>query len=360
MQGSYQVTIVWWRVRSIFGDVSVLKFSTNMQNLREKYDGRNVLITGGLGFLGSNIAHRLVEYGASVTLLDALLPLYGGNKFNIHGIEDKVEVIIGDVRDFRLVEKVIEGKDIVFNLAAQVSYIDSIEIPFEDLDINCKGHLVVLDACRHKNPDAVIIFPSSRMVLGKILYTPIDENHSTEPLSIYGIHKLTGEKYYLAYHRTYGQKTVVLRITNPYGIRQQMKHSKYSLVGWFLRQAIEGKTIQVFGDGKQLRDYIYVDDIVDAFLRAGISDKAIGEIYNIGFGKSYQFSDMVETVLKVVGRGKLEYVPWPKNYEKIETGSFEMSLEKVKMYLGWSPKIELEEGIRKMFEYYKEFKQYYW
>jgi UDP-glucose 4-epimerase len=332
----------------------------NMQYLREQYHNKNVLITGGLGFLGSNIANRLVEFGAKVTLLDALLPLYGGNKFNIRDIEDKVEVIIGDVRDFRLVEKAIEGKDIIFNLAAQVSYIDSIEIPFEDLDINCKGHLIVLDACRHKNPRAVIIFPSSRMVLGKIVYTPIDENHPTEPLSIYGIHKLTGEKYYLAYHRTYGIKTVILRITNPYGIRQQMKHNRYSMVGWFLRQAMGRETIQIFGDGKQLRDYVYVDDIVEAFLRAGISNNAIGEIYNIGFGKSYQFADMVKAILKVIGEGKFEYVPWPENYEKIETGSFEISLEKAKRDLEWTPKIELEEGIKKMYEYYKEFKKYYW
>ncbi len=331
-----------------------------MDSLKNKYKSRNVLITGGLGFIGSNIAHCLVKYGANVTILDALLPLYGGNKFNIHSIKEKVEFIQGDVRDFRLIEKTVEGKDVVFNLAGQVSYIDSIDIPFEDLDINCKGHLVVLDACRHRNPDATIIFPSSRMVLGKILYTPLDENHPTEPLSIYGIHKLTAEKYYLAYHKTYGLKTVILRITNPYGIRQQMKHSKYSLVGWFLREAMEERTVQVFGDGKQLRDYVYVDDIVEGFLKAGVSDKAIGEIYNIGFGRSYQFSDMVKTVLKVVGKGKLKHVPWPKNYEKIETGSFEVNVDKAKKDLGWSPKIELDEGIRKMYAYYKDYRQYYW
>ncbi|MFQ5964758.1 MAG: NAD-dependent epimerase/dehydratase family protein [Candidatus Scalinduaceae bacterium] len=328
--------------------------------MKDYFKDKKILITGGLGFLGSNIAHQLVEYGANVTLLDALLPLYGGNRFNIHGIEDKVEVIIGDIRDFRLIEKTVEGKDIIYNLAGQVSYTDSIEIPFEDIDINCKGHMIVLDACRHRNPHATIVFSSSRMVLGKILYTPVDEKHPTEPLSIYGIHKLTGEKYYLAYHKTYGLKTVILRITNPYGIRQQMKHDKYSLVGWFLRQAMERKTIQIFGDGKQLRDYIYVEDIINAFLTASISDKAVGNIYNAGFGKSHQFSDMVKTVLKVVGQGKLEYVPWPENYEKIETGSFKMSLEKAKSDLGWSPKIELEDGIKKMYEFYKKFKHYYW
>ncbi len=331
-----------------------------MDELKEKYKNKNVLITGGLGFLGSNLAHKLVEYGANVTILDALLPLYGGNKFNISGIENNVQVIIGDVRDFRLIEKIIEGKDIIFNLAAQVSYIDSINIPFEDLDINCKGHLIILDACRHKNPDAKIIFSSSRMALGKLLYSPVTEDHPAEPLSIYGIHKLTGEKYYQAYHKTYGLKTVILRITNPYGIRQQMKHSKYSLVGWFLRQAIEGKTIQIFGDGKQLRDYIYVDDLVQAFLKAAVGDKAIGQIYNAGLGRSYQFSEMAKTVLRIVEKGKIEFIPWPKNYEKIETGSFEISIAKAKRDFNWIPQIELEEGVRRMYEYYKKSKQFYW
>lgn len=331
-----------------------------MDELKEKYKNKNVLITGGLGFLGSNIAHKLVECGANVTILDALLPLYGGNKFNISGVEDKVQVIIGDIRDFRLVEKLVEGKDIIFNLAAQVSYIDSINIPIEDLDINCKGHLIVLDACRHKNPNAKLVFSSSRMALGKLLYNPVTEDHPTEPLSIYGIHKLTGEKYYHAYYETYGLKTVILRITNPYGIRQQMKHSKYSLIGWFLRQAMEDKTIQIFGDGKQLRDYIYVDDIVEASLKAGICDQAVGQIYNIGFGKSHEFREMVKTILQVVNKGKTEHIPWPKNYEKIETGSFEMSIEKAKKDLKWLPRIELEEGIKRMYEYYKKFKQFYW
>lgn len=331
-----------------------------MSPLKDQYQGRNVLIMGGLGFIGSNLAHRLVELGAKVTILDAVLPLYGGNNFNIRGIEDKIELIAGDIRDFRLVEQTIEGKDVIFNLAAQVSYIDSINIPFEDLDINCKGHLILLDACRHKNTKAQIVFSSSRMVLGKLLYNPVTEDHPTEPLSIYGIHKLTAEKYYLAYNKTYGLKTVILRLTNPYGIRQQMKHSKYSLIGWFLRQAMEGKTIQIFGDGKQLRDYIYVDDVVNAFLEAGVREKAVGQIYNTGLGKSYEFGEMVNTVLKVVGAGKVEYVPWPADYEKIETGSYEISLEKARRDLEWFPRIELEDGIRRMHEFYQVNKQFYW
>jgi len=331
-----------------------------MDDIRDYYQGKSVLITGGLGFLGSNIAHTLVPYGAKVTLLDALLPLYGGNRFNLHGIEDRVELVIGDIRDETLMNKLVQGKDVIFNLAAQVSYIDSIHIPFEDLDINCRGHLVVLEACRRNNSAARIVFPSSRMVLGKLLQSPADEKHPTEPLSLYGVHKLAGEKYYLTYHRTYGLKTTILRIANPFGIRQQMKHNKYSLVGWFLRQAMEDRTIQIFGDGSQLRDYLYSDDAVEAFLRAAVSERAIGEIYNVGSGSSHPFYEMVQTVVDVVGQGRLEYVPWPQNYEKIETGGLEISIEKARRGLRWSPRFNLKEGIGKMYLFYKEFKPYYW
>lgn len=331
-----------------------------MKTLKEIYCGKKILITGGLGFLGSNLAHKLVEFESEITLLDALLPLYGGNRFNINEIENKVKVIIGDIRDFRLIEKLVEKKDIIFNLAAQVSYIDSINIPLEDLDINCKGHLIVLDACRHRNPGAMLVFPSSRMVIGKVNYNPVDENHPTEPLSIYGIHKLTVEKYYIAYHRTYGLNTVILRLTNPYGVRQQMKHDKYSLVGWFLRMAMEGKTIKVFGGGSQLRDYVYVDDVAEAFLNAGIYGSGSGQIYNIGLGKSYEFLEMVEKVLSIVGKGSIEHIPWPENYENIETGDFKLSIEKAQKDWGWNPSIDLGEGIKRMHIFYKKYQRYYW
>lgn len=334
--------------------------TVNMINLKEHYFNKKVLITGGLGFIGSNIAHKLVEFNSKVTILDAQFALYGGNKSNLRGIENKVEFITGDIRNFRLMEKLIEDKDIIFNLGAQVSYIDSIDIPFEDMDINCKGSLIVLDSCRHRNPKARIVFPSSRMVLGKIKYSPVDENHPTEPLSIYGIHKLTGEKYHIAYNKTYGLNTVILRITNPYGIRQQMKHSKYSLVGWFLRQAMEAKTIKIFGDGNQLRDYIYVDDIVQGILCAGADNKKTCEIYNLGFGKSVKFRDMIEIVIDTVGQGKVEYVPWPADYEHIETGDFEISIEKAKKDWDWKPSIELIDGVRKMYKYYKKYQSLYW
>jgi len=329
------------------------------QDFYSKYKGKNVLITGGLGFLGSNIANKLVSLGANVTILDSLNPLYGGNWFNVEGIKDKIKVIIGDIRDEELVYGLVIDKDIIFNLAAQVSYIDSSVIPFIDLDINCRGHFTILEACRKNNKDAKIIFSSSRMVLGKIKYSPMDENHPTNPLSIYGIHKLAAEKYHLMYFKDYGMKTCVLRITNPYGERQQIKHNKYCLPGWFMRLAMENKPITVFGDGLQLRDYIYSDDLIEAFIRVGVTDKTDGQLYNCGSGKSRLFKDMAELVVKAVGQGEVKYVPWPENYEKVETGDFETNISKLSSAIDWTPQISLEQGIEKMVAYYKKNKNNY-
>lgn len=316
------------------------------------FAGKSVLITGGAGFLGSNLAHELARQGARIGILDTLDPRYGGNLFNLTGIP--ADVTVGDIRDADLLEKILPGTDYIFNFAAQVSYIDSANIPFEDLDVNCRGHLVLLEACRRHCPQVKIVFSSSRMVLGKILFDPMSEKHPTLPLSLYGIHKLTAEKYHLMYTRTHGIKTVVLRITNPYGIRQQIKHSKYSLPGWFLRQAMEDKTIGIFGDGEQLRDYIYVSDIVDAILSVASADGTSGELYNCGTGRSSKFKDMIETIIRVVGKGRVEYKPWPKDYERIETGDFNVDTAKIRQATGWSPKVSLEEGVRRMYEYYRE------
>ena len=336
-----------------------MKQSMKKNNQLKEYKDKKILITGGLGFIGSNLAKRLVKLGAHVSILDNLAPLYGGNYFNVSEIKNKIDITIGDIRDEKIVTKLIKNKDIVFNFAAQVSHTDSASIPYEDLDINCKGHLNVLECIRKHNPNTKILFSSSRLALGKIQQNPITETHPTEPLSLYGIHKLTAEKYYALYNRNYGIKTVIFRITNPYGERQQIKHNKYSIPGWFMRLAIERKTIQIFGDGKQLRDYIYIDDLVEAFLLAGINNNTNGKLYNCGFGKSIAFSKMVKNVIKNVGTGKIEYVPWPKNYELEETGHCETDISKLKNDTGWIPSINLEKGIKKMCLYYKKnFKKY--
>lgn len=327
----------------------------------EKYKGKEVLITGGLGFIGSNLAIKLVELGAKVTILDNLAPLYGGNQFNILPIKDKVNLEIGDIRDKELIDKLIPGKDFIFDFAAQVSYVDSPDIPFEDLDINCKGHLNILESCKDSNKQAKIVFSSSRLVLGNIKKKLITEDHPTNPLSLYGVHKLTAEKYFYMYNRNYGLRTAVLRITNPYGERQQIKHSKYSIPGWFMRMAMEGKTIKVFGNGNQKRDYIYIKDLVSAFIYVGISDKTDGEIYNCGSGKMIRFKDMVKNIIEVVESGKMEYVPWPDNYkrDKNDEKDIKTSISKLQEVTGWKPKANLNESLKSMFDYYKDNKDKY-
>lgn len=323
------------------------------------YKNKNILITGGLGFIGSTIAHRMIEYGANVTIIDNLNPLYGGNIFNIKDIEDKIEVIVDDILSSNKLIDQIKTADIIFHLAAQVSYIDSLNIPEKDLDLNARSTLNILELSRKYNPKIRIVFSSSRMVYGKIEKPLVSEDCSTNPLSLYGIHKLTSEKYLLMYYKDFGIPTTILRITNPYGPRQQIKHSKYSLVGWFIRQAMEGKVIKIYGNGQQLRDYIYIDDIVNAMIRSVVSSKSIGEVINIGSGTSTKFRDMVQSVVKIVGNGSIEYIPWPDDYEKVETGDICVDISKLKNITNWQPEYSLEKGILKTFDYYKTNMKYY-
>ena len=320
--------------------------------LNQSFAGRRVLVTGGLGFLGSSLAVRLVEYGAQVTVIDNLHPLYGGNRFNIADVADKIEVVVGDVRNLEVLKPLIARTETMFHLAAQVSYIDSLSMPYEDLDLNAKATLGILESCRTLNPTMRILFSSSRMTYGRVEGPLVHETSPTNPLSLYGIHKLTAEKYLLMYYKDFGIPTTVLRLTNPYGPRQQIKHSKYSLVGWFVRQAMEGKTIKIFGDGAQLRDYVFADDIVDAMLRCAVTPAAEGEVINVGSGQSTAFRDMVSAVIRCVGRGRAEFVPWPENYERVETGDIAVDISKLQALTSWQPRYTLDEGIRRTFEYY--------
>jgi UDP-glucose 4-epimerase len=319
-------------------------------NVSTYYREKRILITGGLGFLGSNLAHKLVSFGANVTNLD---PLYGGNLYNVSSVRDKLKVIIGDIQDESLITPLLVDCDIVFHFAAQVSYIDSLNIPFRDLDLNARATLSILEIIRKHNLQTKIVFSSSRMVIGKSNNRIVDESVPTNPLSLYAIHKLTSEKYLLMYHSDFGIPVIIFRITNPYGVRQQLKHNKYSLVGWFIRMAMENKTITIFGDGKQLRDYIYVEDIIEAFLLSTANPKSNGEIINLGSGYSSEFGEMVKNIIRIVGSGEIKYVDWPANYERIETGNFQVDISKLKSLTDWAPSFTLEQGIRQTYEYYK-------
>ncbi|MBI4056164.1 MAG: NAD-dependent epimerase/dehydratase family protein [Elusimicrobia bacterium] len=316
------------------------------------FRGRRVLITGGLGFIGSNLAHRLVKLGAEVSLLDVLLESNGGTPINIQGIEHRVETIFGDIRDRDLMQRCVSGKDFIFNLAGQVSYKDSLEDPFLDLDISCSGQLNLLQACRLVNPQVKIIFASSRLVYGKPLSLPVPETAATEPLTLYGIHKLTAEKYHLLYWKNFGIRTVILRITNPYGPRQNVKNGKYGIVNWLLQLALSGGTLRLYGEGSQKRDVLFIDDLVDIFLEAALRESANGHVLNAGSGIGIPLKEIAEMAVQAAGRGRIEHVDWPSAEQQMETGDFVADIGTMSKILGITPKTSLPEGLARARDYY--------
>jgi len=330
-----------------------------MNDLAYFRDAR-VLITGGAGMIGSTLARLLVEQGAEVTVVDALLPAYGGNRFNLHDVLDKLVFVKGDIRDLKRVKKWVDGADYVFSLAAQVSYVDSNHDPLLDLDINCRGHLKLLLVLSQINRRAKVVFTSSRFVYGSIDYNPVDEGHPFNCLSIYGIHKLAGEKYYRFYHDAHGLDTVSLRITNPYGPRQQMKHSKYGIVNWFIRLALEGKPLTVFGEGLQQRDYIFVEDVAEGMVSAALTPQTAGQVYNLGSGAGTPFIDMVRLIGEVIPGTDIQYVPWPADRYFVETGDFIADITRLKEAADWTPRTHLREGIEKTVAYYRQNREQYW
>jgi UDP-glucose 4-epimerase len=328
--------------------------------LNTEYKDKRVLITGGLGFIGSNLAIRLVGLGAEVTLIDSMIPQYGGNKFNLIDIKDKVHINYSDVRDDYSMNHLIRDKDYLFNLAGQVSHIDSMIDPLTDLEINSKSQLSILEACRKSNPQIRIIFTSTRQVYGIPQYLPIDEKHSLNPADINGINKISGERYHLLYSRVYGIRCVVLRLTNTYGPRQLVKHNKQGFMGWFVRQIVRGEKIHIFGDGKQLRDLNFVDDVVDALLAVGINENAYGEVFNLGSDKPVSLKELVELMISINGKGSYELAPFPEEKKKIDIGSVYTDFKKIEKVIGWSPKVSLKEGLKKTFEFYRKYGEHYW
>jgi UDP-glucose 4-epimerase len=326
----------------------------SLPDFRPHYEAKNALITGGLGFIGSNLAHRLVGLGAKVLLVDSLIPEYGGNLFNIEGIRDQVQVNIADVRDEFGLRYLLKGQDYIFNLAGQVSHTDSMIDPYTDLEINARSQLSILEACRHGNVNANIIFASTRQIYGKPEYLPVDERHPLQPVDINGINKLAGEWYHIVYHNVYGLKTVSLRLTNTYGPRMRVKDARQTFVGWWLRQMVEGKPLQIFGDGLQVRDFNYVDDVVDAMLLVGFNDVANGQIYNLGGDDPINLKDLAEVMIDVYGRGHYEFVPFPDERKRIDIGDFYGDYRKIRSKLGWRPRASLREGLGRTLAYYEE------
>jgi UDP-glucose 4-epimerase len=322
------------------------------------YSGVRVLVTGGLGFIGSNLSHRLVQLGAEVTLLDALLPETGANLYNIKDIEREVRVNICDLRDEAAVNQLVQGQDVIFNLAAQVSHTRSMREPFYDLDINCRGHLTLLEACRKYNPDVKIVYTGTRSQYGRIQYTPVDEEHPINPVDTNGITKHAAEQYHLLYHNVYGMKTTSLRLTNTYGPRHQMRHSEQGFINWFLRLAMDDETINVF-DGSQKRDLHYVDDVVEALLLAGVNPRSDGEVFNTG-GEALSLLEIAQTIVDVAGCGSISVKSFPEERRRIEVGSYIADYTKIQKTLGWKPTTPFREGVKKTLEYYEAHRKHYW
>ncbi len=318
------------------------------------YRGRRVMVTGGLGFIGSNLARRLVDLGADILIVDSLIPEYGGNLFNIHGIEDRVRVNIADVRQGTTMEYLVRDREVIFNLAGQVSHIDSMREPFTDLEINCRAQLSLLEACRRRNPRAKVVFAGTRQVYGRPERLPVDETHLVRPVDVNGINKAAGEYYHLLYNQVFGVRACSLRLTNVYGPRQLIKHNRQGFIAWFIRLAIEDREVEIYGDGSQLRDFVYVDDVVDAFLRAGASEACNGEVFNVGGREPMSLRDLVTLLLEVAGSGRVRFVEWPPEKKRIDIGSFYTDWSKFRRTTGWEPTVGLRDGLARTIAYYRE------
>jgi UDP-glucose 4-epimerase len=320
---------------------------------------KRVLVTGGLGFIGSNLAARLLAEGARVTLCDAMIEGYGGNPANIREIRSEVEVDGSDVRDAEAMERLVAGKDVVFHLAAQVSHIMSLSNPYPDIDINIKGTAVVLEACRKVNPEAVVVRSGTRGQYGPAVKLPVSEETPSDPRGIYEISQLSAEMICRTYTRIHGIRTVPLRLTNIYGPRSQMRHSQFGVVNWFLRLALEGRPIPIFGSGKILRDFLYVEDCVEALIRAAGEPKAIGEILNVGHDRPSTFLEVAEILREIVPGTRIEFTEFTPERRAQEPGDFVSDIAKIRRLVNWEPKTGLREGLARTAEFYRERREDY-
>ena len=322
--------------------------------------GKNVLITGGLGFIGSNLARELVAAGSNVVLVDSLIPEYGGSFANIAGIADQVRVNISDVRDEHSLRYLVQGQDVVFNLAGQTSHLDSMENPHTDLEINCRSQLSILEACRSHNPEVRVVFASTRQIYGRPQYLPVDEQHPLAPVDVNGINKTAGEWYHLLYGDVYGIPVCVLRLTNTYGPRMRVKDARQTFLGFWFRQLLDGEELLVFGDGAQRRDFNYVDDAVRAFLLAATRAEAVGKVYNLGDDQVVTLLELAELLVDVGGGGRHRLVPFPSDRKAIDIGDYYAEFSKIRDELGWAPAISLAEGIARSLDFYREHRADYW
>lgn len=326
----------------------------------DSFHGARILITGGLGFIGSTLAMRLVDLGAQVTVVDSMIPEYGGNLWNIEPVRDRVRINIADVRDEHAMKYLLLGQDMLFNLAGQTSHLDSMEQPYADLEINARAQLSILEACRHYNRDIKVVFASTRQIYGKPSYLPVDEAHPLHPVDVNGVNKLAGEMYHLLYYQVYGIQTSVLRLTNTYGPRMRVVDARQTFLGIWIRRLLEGQPIVIFGTGGQQRDFNYVDDVVDALLLVALAKEANGEIFNLGHDRPVSLRETAELLIELNGKGAYQVVPFPADRQAIDIGDYYGDFGKISRCLGWTPSTSLQKGLRHTLEFYERHATHYW
>jgi UDP-glucose 4-epimerase len=328
----------------------------NTKDLKNK----KILITGGMGFVGSNLSIRLAELGADVLIVDNMLPRQGGNLFNIEPVKDKVKVNVSDIRNPTSMNHLVKGMDYIYHIAGQVNHVDSVKDPLNDLSINVEGTLVLMEALRLNNPGAKVIFTGTRGEYGSSLTLPVSENHAINPIGIYAITNFAAERIVLTYHNLHHIKSLCLRITNTFGPRHQMAHDEYGVFNWFIRKAMDNEVIPLFGDGRILRDYLYIDDLIDSLISVALSDNAYGEVYNVGTGIPLSFLELANKIIEITGSGKVEYTEFTTERKALEPGDYYADITKIRNAIGWVPKISLDDGIKRTIEYYSKYKKYYW
>jgi UDP-glucose 4-epimerase len=322
--------------------------------LAHSFASKRILITGGLGFIGSNLARCLADAGARVVLIDSLIPDYGGNLFNIDGYADRVTVNIADVRDEYSMDYLVRGQDILFNLAGQTSHLDSMNDPYTDLEINVRSQLSILEACRKKNPGIKIVYASTRQFYGKPDYLPVDERHLLHPTDVNGINKMAGEWYHIVYNNVYGVRATSLRLTNTYGPRMRVKDARQTFLGIWIKQVLSGEPINVYGDGQQLRDFNYVDDVVDALLLAAHDPRADGQVYKLGSAElPISLNDLAELLIATNAAGEYHRISFPPDRKAIDIGDYYADFSKIRRELGWAPRVPLAEGLRRTLDYFR-------
>lgn len=327
---------------------------------RSFFINKQILITGGLGFIGSNLAIELVRLGAKVTILDNLMPQQGGNVCNVESIKDNVDINFSDIRDILSMNQLVKGKDYVFHLARQTDHILSLIDPFPDIDINVRGTAILLEACKKYNPDVRLIYAGTRGQYGRAIKLPVAEDAPTNPRGMYEITNLTAEKMVQVYHDVHGIQSVMLRLTNTYGPRSQMKHDHYGVVNWFVRLALDNKIIPVYGDGKLKRDFIYISDAIQAMVLCAYTPDCYGEIINIGSNTAHTFLDLVKIIIDQAKSGRWKFTPFSKERKAQEPGDFTSDIQKITRLTGWKPRTTLADGIKKTIRFYRQYKEKYW